>query len=201
MKSMNSFATDVGGVPPPRADTAARPPTREVRAPRLQWQTQIALLCAFVSAVLLAAPTPTRAQATKLTDGLKAAVVRMDETRVYAMLAADTGALDDLLTADCLYGHSNGRTQTKAEFLAALKSGALRYTAIRYVAPPLVRLHGNETALLSGTAQLEVAAADGAKRQLTLNFLAVYVLRADRWQLVSYQSTPAAPPTPAPAAK
>jgi hypothetical protein len=152
-------------------------------------------------AVLFAAPMLTRAQSAKLTDGLKAAVVRMDETRVYAMLAADTGALDDLLTADCLYGHSNGRTQTKAEFLAALKSGALRYSSIRYVAPPLVRLYGNETALLSGTAQLEAAAADGVKRQLTLNFLAVYVLQADRWQLASYQSTSAAPPAPAPAAK
>jgi len=141
--------------------------------------------------LILAAPLA-RAQRVSLVDTLKAAVIRIDETRIYAMLAADTGALDDLLTADCVYGHSNGRTQTKAEFIGALKSGALRYHSIRYPAPPLVRLYGNETALVTGTALVEAAAADGAKRQLTLNFLAVYVLKADRWQLASYQSTNAA---------
>lgn len=146
----------------------------------------------FILAALALALPVAHAQRTTLVEALKAAVLRIDETRVYAMLAADTGALDDLLTADCVYGHSNGRTQTKAEFIAALKSGALRYHSIRYPAPPLVRLHGNETALVTGTALIEASAADGTKRQLTLNFLAVYLLKADRWQLASYQSTNAA---------
>ncbi|MBA4136878.1 MAG: hypothetical protein C0518_06135 [Opitutus sp.] len=129
------------------------------------------------------------AQRATLADGLKAAVLRADEARVYAMLAPDVGALDDMLTADCLYAHSNGSTQTKAEFLDALKSGAMKYAVIRYIAPPQVRLYGTETALLNGTTQIEVALPDGRTAKPTLFITAVYVVKDGRWQLASYQST------------
>jgi hypothetical protein len=91
---------------------------------------------------LLLAPAAALAQRTTLADALKAAVLRADETRIYAMLANDTAALDDMLTDDCLYVHSTGATQTKTEFLAALRTGAMKYTALRYLAPPQVRLYG-----------------------------------------------------------
>lgn len=100
----------------------------------------LALSLAFI------APLTAFAQRTTLGDALKAAVLRADETRLYAQLAGDTAALDDMLTPDCTYVHSNGTVQTKAQFLQALKSGALKYLALRYDAPPQVRLYGNETA-------------------------------------------------------
>lgn len=150
----------------------------------------------LLAIVLLAlgAALPASAQKVTLADALKAAVLRADETRVYAMLAADTAALDDMLAPDCLYVHSNGATQTKPQFLAALKSGQIKYSALRYVAPPQVRLYG-EAAVLHGTTQIEVAGSDGKTVKPTLLITAVYAMLNDRWQLVSYQSTnaPASP--------
>jgi len=145
---------------------------------------------AFLFTVLLAlgAVLPGLAQRVTLADGLKAAVLRADETRLYAMLAADTAALDDLLAPDCVYVHSNGLTQTKAQFLAALKAGQIKYTALRYVAPPQVRLYG-EAAVLQATAQIEVTGPDGKTLKPTLVVTAVYAMVNDRWQLASYQST------------
>jgi uncharacterized protein (TIGR02246 family) len=150
-------------------------------------RTLLTLLVAWVFALPLA-----QAQRATLADGLMAAVLRTDETRIYAMRAGDTGALDDLLTPDCLYVHSNGTLQTKTEFLRSLRSGALRYAAIRYVTPPQVRLYGSTTAVVTGTTQLEVITADGNTLKPTVRVTALYVVQNDRWQLASYQSTTAA---------
>jgi hypothetical protein len=146
------------------------------------------LLVLFLAGWCFFAP----ARAANPTDDLKAAVLRADEARIGAMLAADTRALDGLLTSDCLYVHSYGGTQSKAELLAALKNGAMKYHALRYAAPPAVRLYGNESAVLTGTVQLEVATPDGKLLKPTLLITAVYVFQSDRWQLASYQSTTAA---------
>lgn len=142
----------------------------------------------------LGAPALAWAQKATVADVMKAAVLRADETRVYALLAADTAALDDMLTADCLSVHSNGVVQTKPQFLAALKSGQIKYAAWRYVAPPQVRLYG-EAAVLHGTAQIEVTGPGGPTVKPTLFVAVIYVMLHDRWQLASYQATNV--PTPA----
>jgi hypothetical protein len=145
------------------------------------------LLLSLVAALC----NPLRAPAQKVTlaDGLKAAVLRADDARVYAMLAADIGALDDMLAPDCLYVHSTGAVQTKAQLLGALQGGTIRYTAMRYLGVPRVRLYGNETAVLTGPMQIEVALPNGNVLKPVLIITAVYTLLHERWQLVSYQST------------
>lgn len=146
---------------------------------------------AFLLSLLLAlAAVLAPAQRTTVADVVKAAVLRVDETRIYALLAADTAALDDLLAPDCVYVHSNGLAQTKSQFLAALKAGQIKYASLRYVAPPQVRLYG-ETAVLQATAQIEVTGPDGKTLKPTLVITAVYAMVNDRWQLASYQSTTA----------
>lgn len=155
------------------------------------------LLLAF--GLVAAATLSAFAQRTTLTDTLKAAVLRADETRIYALLSPDLGALDDMLTPDCAYIHSNGVAQTKAQLLQAIKSGAMKYLSIRYSAPPTVRIYGNESAILNAPAQIEVQIPDGKTVKLSLQTTAVYVVLHDRWQLASYHSTvvPAAAPAPA----
>jgi hypothetical protein len=131
-------------------------------------------------------------QRTTLADLTKASVLRADEVRVYAILSADTAALDDLLTADCRYTHSNGRQETKAELLGALKAGALKYQRLQYTATPLIRLYNGHTAIVTGTMILEVAVATEVVKR-TLATTAVYVLQNERWQLASYHSASVAP--------
>lgn len=145
----------------------------------------------LVLALLLLSALTAPAQRVSVADGLRLAVLRADEVRVHAMLGSDVGALGDLLTEDCLYVHSNGATQTKAEFLESLRSGAMTYRRIQYEAVPLVRLYGSETAVLTGTTRLEVRRADGSVVQPRVLVTAVYVASSGAWRLASYQSTAA----------
>ena len=146
---------------------------------------QALLLFAALFALL---PTG-RCQQPTLADALKASILRTEETRLYAMLQPDTAALDDLLTDDCLYIHSTGGTQTKAQFLAALRDGSLRYSELRLLAPPAVRLFGSGTAVL--TAQIHVEGEMKGRGRLSSNLACtcVYVEIEARWRLASYHST------------
>jgi uncharacterized protein (TIGR02246 family) len=117
-------------------------------------------------------------------------LLRADEARIAAMLSNDLAALDAFLADDCVYVHSNGVAQTKAEFLEALRNGAMRYRAIRYVDVPAVRFFGS-AAVLTGTTEIEVATDDGRTLRPTLLITAVYVRTSGAWALASYQSTAA----------
>lgn len=161
-------------------------------SPRRRFPARWRALLAGAAVALLLAPAATAQPATRA-DALKVAVLRADELRLYAMEHADADTLDALLTPDCRYVHSNGRVQTKAEFLAAFRSGAQRYHSLRYPAAPTVRLLGTGSAVLTGTMVIEVPAPDGGRRQLTLLVTAVYAVLHERWQLASYQSTLAPP--------
>jgi len=147
----------------------------------------------LAGALALLLPPAASAQPATRADALKLAVFRADELRLHAMERADADTLDALLTPDCRYVHSNGRVQTKPEFLGAFRSGAQRYHSLRYLAAPTVRLLGTGGAVLTGTMVIEVPAPDGGSRRLTLLVTALYAVVHERWQLASYQSTLAAP--------
>lgn len=133
---------------------------------------------------------PTRSPALDKKDesdaGLTAAVRRAEDQRIAAMIKADLAALDTLLAEELTYTHSNGRVETKAQFLAALKSGDLRYEAIDRE-DLTVRSYG-ETAVFTGRATLRVK-SKGQENRFLVRFIDVYVKRNGRWQMVAWQST------------
>ena len=131
------------------------------------------------------------AQRASREDLVKAAVLRNDEARAYATVAANTLALEDQLHDNCLYAHSNGRVQTKKEFIAALASGDLHYNVLRYLAVPTVRLFGDETAIVNGRAHLEATAKGGVTVNQDIVYTAVYVIVDAQWKLASYHSAAA----------
>jgi ketosteroid isomerase-like protein len=118
-------------------------------------------------------------------------VLSADRKRVSALLRADRANLDALLADELVYGHADGRVQTKPELLNALTSGFIKYES--YDGPsPQVRMHG-EIALLHGTADL-LASARGESVRFSLRYLAVYKRFDDDWKLIAYQSSPLAKP-------
>ena len=141
-------------------------------------------VCAALPAVLGERMSPA--------DAMKVAVLRVDEVRAYATVAANTPALEDQLTDDCLYSHSNGRVQTKKEFITALARGDLHYDVLRHVSAPTVRLFGGETAIVTGRAHLEATAKGGSTINQDILYTAVYVNVDAQWKLASYHSTAAA---------
>ena len=146
---------------------------------RRTWLAVFVAMAAIVSAVAAPAGEPAET------------VLRADEARLAAMIAVDLPALERALTDDCLYVHSNGLTQTKADLITALKTGAMKYTEIRYVDAPRVRLYGENAAVLTGTTRVAVALPDGRAVTPTLLMTALYVRQDASWQLASYQSTTA----------
>ena len=147
----------------------------------------------LIGSLLLGLALPaTRAQQSSMADRMKASVVRTEETRLYALTSGTIPALHEMMTPDCTYVHSNGRAQTKAEFLAALTSGALRYQVLQWTEPPAVRLYGGDVAVLSGRAHIEATTKATGETKFDVLYTAVYVVVDAEWKLASYQSTVAA---------
>jgi len=70
------------------------------------------------------------ASMTSTQTGKEGAVSAAVEALRKATIAADKSALEKLTAAELSYGHSSGRVETKAEFIAALVSGKSGFSAI-----------------------------------------------------------------------
>lgn len=103
-----------------------------------------------------------------------------------ALAASDTAALDKLLSADLLYTHSGGNTDTKAAYLDSLKSGNQKYTLFEYEKLDS-KMYGN-TALIFGVVHVK-SLTKGTASESHLRIIHVWVKQGGRWQLVAHQST------------
>jgi len=123
-------------------------------------------------------------------DNIEAEIRNAEARRFRALTEADVPALEGLLSDDLIYTHASGWRQTKAEFLASLRSGELLY---HFFATDDVNVQGyGNVVLVTGHATTEVR-AKGQELNVSLLFLEAYVKRDGRWQLVAWQSTRVGP--------
>lgn len=131
-----------------------------------------------------------RAQQADYEDAMVAmrALLETQQRRFDATTRGDLSALDSLLAPNLVYTHSNGRTETKEEFLESLHTGRLRYVAIE-PSDVNVQLY-TDTGVITGEAEVRVVAG-GEELALALRFTEVYVRweAGEPWQLVVWQST------------
>lgn len=113
-------------------------------------------------------------------------VVALDAERTRAMVAGDVAALERIFAAGATYTHSNGRLETKNEFLDAIRSGARQYKSM--VARDVVAREVGGAVILTGKASGEVEVG-GKPIGLSLLFTAIYAETSGRWQLEAYEST------------
>ena len=109
------------------------------------------------------------------------------EDKRFAAMVGDLAALEALLHDDLLYTHSSGLTDTKASWLASMRSGKTKYKSGVWT-DRKVRFAG-ETALVTGRAQLE-AEVNGQPRTLRLVFLNAWTRTPKGWKFIAWQSTP-----------
>jgi ketosteroid isomerase-like protein len=122
-----------------------------------------------------------------MTDQQAEQEIRQREARRFeAIVRGDAAALDDILSDDLSYTHATGVHETKAEFLAKLKSGQLKYESF---APEdvRVRIYGT-TGVVTGVARVKVQ-VKGEPLSFPLRFTDVYVKQGGRWQMVAWQAT------------
>jgi hypothetical protein len=110
---------------------------------------------------------------------------RLDAWRV-ACLTKDAAALDDLLHEHLLFGHSNGRLDSKEDFVGGILKGNPVYEKIDIGSQTLV--NNRDTALMRGEMTVTLK-RDGERNTYRLNVLHVWIYEKRRWRLLGRQAT------------
>ena len=126
---------------------------------------------------------PTRDDHRSAIAGIEAA----DARRCQATIDADIGALEALIGEDLRYVHSSATDETRPLYFERLRDGYYRYTGLTVLARDF-RVYG-DVVLVNGDQRIEVL-VNGNPKDFVTRYLQVWARRDDRWQMVSWQSTP-----------
>ena len=115
--------------------------------------------------------------------GNEAAVSAAVEAVRKAMIAGDKAGLDKLSLSELSYGHSSGRIENKAEFIAALVSGKSGFSAIELSDQTVNIIDDNALVrhVFNGKRK-----ADGSNMKLSI--LTVWLQRQGEWKLLARQA-------------
>ena len=123
-----------------------------------------------------------------LSDTLSTSDVNTLEDRRYAaMVDGDLKALDDLLSDEVIYAHSNASVDSKASYLELLRTGALVYHQLQHTTDAVVSRLG--VVIVSGTMAGSIH-MNGVAKTLNSRVAAVWVAEDGGWRLVAFQPTP-----------
>lgn len=106
-----------------------------------------------------------------------------------AVVAGDAAFVERVWADDFSYTGVRGEVRNKADILADLRSGTLKFDKLEFD-DIRVRLYG-DTAVATGRATTKGRGPTGEISGL-FRYTRVYVRRAGRWQLASFQGTPIA---------
>jgi hypothetical protein len=115
------------------------------------------------------------------------AIREMERDRFRAMVDGDGGVLDVLLAENVCYVHTNGKRETKRQFIDAITAGRRRYRQIEIQSQDVIPA-GRETCLVSGRALIEMESKNGALL-FPIAYTAVHVQTDGQWQLLALQAT------------
>src|SRR5260370_22521087 len=137
----------------------------------------------FVLALSLLAHAQTSA-----TGKAEQRVLQAETERFAAMVSVDEPALKKLLADDLTYIHSSGLFQNKGQFIADLKSGAIKYVSVTPSETDWkVRVLGN-TAVVNGLAAVHVV-DHGNDVSFRLRYTTVHTNRSGSWQMIAWEAT------------
>jgi ketosteroid isomerase-like protein len=140
-------------------------------------------LSSIVAALALLAPALAAQRAKSVENEIQALEKQWNDARVHG----DVATLDELLADGWTVTHGDGTTDTKAKYLADLKSGARKFSGDVTVTDLSVRVYG-DTAIASGSSQSTVT-INGQPQGGALHFTRVYVRRNGAWKMVVTQAT------------
>lgn len=113
------------------------------------------------------------------------AVAKATEALRVAMLGADKAALESLCDDALSYGHSSGRIETKAEFIAASTSGKSTWKSLEFFNTNQYGEGGVGYARTTLTGQ---TLSEGKTTDVKIGVLMVWVNRGSSWRLLARQA-------------
>ena len=119
--------------------------------------------------------------AAKFSETVVNTVKELERERFRAMVEADGDQLDALLSDSVSYIHTNGKRESKAQFLTAITNGKRRYRQIEAESQDIL-LASDSMCIVTGKALVELEANTGAIL-FHIAYTAVQVLESDGWRL------------------
>jgi hypothetical protein len=116
------------------------------------------------------------------------AIRGLERDRFRAMVEGDGDLLDTLMADNASYVHTNGKRETKRQFIDAITAGRRRYRQIEIQSQDLLP-GGRDSWVVSGRALIEMESKNGALL-FPIAYTAVHVqAAAGQWQLIALQAT------------
>lgn len=125
-----------------------------------------------------------------MANAIETELVRLEDERCRAAMAADAATLARLMADDIVYTHSSARLDTKASFIELLTSGRLKYRRMDRRDLKINLRDG--FAMLTGAIEIDVEVG-GQVRHLVLRYSNVWEKTATSWHQVLWQTTPIPP--------
>jgi ketosteroid isomerase-like protein len=120
---------------------------------------------------------------TPTTDEIK----DLENRRYAAMVAGELDTLDELLSEEVIYTHSDASVDNKSSYLETLRSGILVYNALEHTTDAVLARPG--VAIVGGTMSGSIQMR-GTAKTLNSRVAAVWVEEDGRWRLAAFQPTP-----------
>jgi ketosteroid isomerase-like protein len=122
-----------------------------------------------------------------LSDTLSTSQINdLEDRRYAAMVEADLDALDELLSDDVMYAHSDATVDSKASYLELMRNRTLVYHSLEHTTETVVSRPG--VVVVGGTMSGSIH-MHGAAKTLNSRVAAVWVAEGDRWRLLVFQPT------------
>lgn len=115
------------------------------------------------------------------------AIRGLERERFRAMVDGDGQSLDALLADNVSYVHTNGKRETKRQFIDGITAGRRRYRQIEVQSQDVLPV-GRETCVVTGRALIEMEANNGALL-FPIAYTAIHVQEDGRWRLIAWQAT------------
>ncbi|WP_345812774.1 nuclear transport factor 2 family protein [Paraburkholderia sp. PREW-6R] len=115
------------------------------------------------------------------------AIRGLERERFRAMVDGDGPSLDALIADNVSYVHTNGKRETKRQFIDGITAGRRRYRQIEVQSQDVLPV-GRETCVVTGRALIEMEANNGALL-FPIAYIAIHAQEEGHWRLIAWQAT------------
>lgn len=127
------------------------------------------------------------------------AALRADKARLAAMMAGDATALGNLMSDQLRFVHSDGRVESKIDYVKNLLAGDTAYADVKTSAVEMMQVTSESVVVLGVQTMRKKLGAEWS--DVTLRYLSVWRNESGSWRMIAWQSARPAGNSAVPARK